>query len=64
MKIKGVTKNLVRLIILVLLVIVLFVLYFIYKKGFEGMDDISMPDESLYYKTKAEILRNAAQANN
>lgn len=53
--------NILRLIILV---IVLFVLYFIYKKGFEGFDDISMPDESLYYKTKAEILRNAAQANN
>jgi len=55
---KIISKNLLCLIVLVI------VLYFVYKKGFEGFDDIDMPDESLYYKTKDEILRNAAQANN
>lgn len=55
---KIISKNLLCLIVLVI------VLYFIYKKRFEGFDDIDMPDESLYYKTKDEILRNAAQANN
>ena len=57
---KIILNNLVRLIILV----VIFVLYFIYKKRFEGMDDITMPDSSLYYKTRTEILRKAAQSNN
>jgi hypothetical protein len=57
MNAKIISKN------LCLIILVFIILYFIYKflKGYEGFD---MPDESLFYKTKNEILQNAAQANN